>query len=222
MSSKKILMVVTSHGTIDESHPTGVWFEEFAVPYTAFRQAGCEVIVASPRGGAAPIDPRSLENVEATPDNEAAKAALADTRKLDSSLHAADFDAIFFPGGHGTMFDLPDDPEVQRQVTEFAEAGKVLAAVCHGPACLVGAMLRDGTPLIRGRRLTSFTDSEERAVELDDKMPFLLEDRLRALGAEFMPAGDWQDNVVIDGNLVTGQNPQSSASVARAVLELLS
>ena len=120
------------------------------------------------------------------------------------------------------MFDLPGDPEVRRLVAEFAQAGKVLASVCHGPACLVGAMLRDGTPVVKGRKVTAFTDEEERAVELDGQMPFLLETRLRELGAQFVPAENWQDNVVVDDRLVTGQNPQSSASAARAVIRLLS
>lgn len=219
---KSVLMVVTSHDAIDTEHPTGLWFEEFAVPYTLFRNQGYAITVASPKGGDAPVDPRSLEKYEATPDNEAARAALKATRRLDPSLRAADFDAIFFPGGHGTMFDLPGNPEVQRLVAEFVQADKVLASVCHGPACLVGALLRDGTPVVKGRKVTSFTDQEERAVELDRHMPFLLESRLRELGAEFVPAANWQDNVVVDGKLVTGQNPQSSASAARAVIRLLS
>lgn len=220
--ARSILVVVTSHSTIDEGHPTGLWFEEFAVPYGLFREQGYAITVASPRGGEAPVDPRSLEGYQATPQNEAARAALRDTRRVDSSLRADAFDAIFFPGGHGTMFDLPDNPEIRRLVSEFAQADKVLASVCHGPACLVGAMLRDGTPLVKGRRVTAFTDEEERAVELDRLMPFLLETRLRELGAEFVPAANWQDNVVVDGRLVTGQNPQSSASAARAVIRLLS
>lgn len=216
-----VLMVVTSHGAIDAGHATGLWFEEFAAPYALFREQGYTITVASPQGGDAPIDPRSLENYEATGDNEVARAALKDTRALDGSIVATDFDAIFFPGGHGTMFDLPDNPHVQRLVSEFAQADKVLASVCHGPACLVGARLRDGTALVRGRRLTAFTDAEERAVELDRSMPFLLESRLRELGAQFVPADNWKDNVVVDGRLVTGQNPQSSASAARAVIRLL-
>ncbi len=217
-----ILMVVTSHSRIDKGHPTGLWFEEFAVPYTLFREQGYDVTVASPGGGDAPIDPASLEGYEPTPENEAARAALKETRRVDASLQADDFAALFFPGGHGTMFDLPDNPEIRRLVSAFAQADKVLASVCHGPACLVGAMLSDGTPLVKGRRVTAFTDSEERAVELDGLMPFLLETRLRELGAQFVPGVNWQDNVVVDGRLVTGQNPQSSASAARAVIGLLS
>lgn len=217
-----ILMVVTSHDRIDAGHATGLWFEEFAVPYARFRAAGYAVDVASPRGGDTPIDARSLENYAPTPDNEAARAALRGTRRLDDGVTARDYAAIFFPGGHGTMFDLPDDPQVQRLIREFAEADKVVASVCHGPACLVGVRLRDGTAFVKGRKLTAFTDSEERAVQLDKAMPFLLESRLREQGAQFVPAADWADNIVVDGRLVTGQNPQSSGSAAEAVIALLS
>jgi putative intracellular protease/amidase len=219
---KSILMVVTSHGAVDEEHPTGLWFEEFAVPYALFRKAGYAVTIASPKGGDVPIDPLSLDAYEATPDNETAKAALQNTHRLDPGLKGSDFDAVFFPGGHGTMFDLPDNSEVQRLVTGFVQEGKVLAAICHGPACLVGATLPGGSPLVKGRKLTAFTDQEEREVKLDGKMPFLLETRLRELGAEFVAAANWEDHVVVDGRLVTGQNPQSSASAAQAVLQQLS
>ncbi len=218
---KSILMVVTSHPAIDSDHPTGLWFEEFSVPYTLFREQGYELTVASPLGGATPIDQRSLEDYQNTAENEAAKTALKDTQRLSAAISADDFCAIFFPGGHGTMFDLPENQEVQRLVCELHQAGKVVAAVCHGPACLVGARLPGGAPLVQGRRLTSFTDNEERAVELDQLMPFLLESRLTELGAEFQAAENWQDHVVVDGNLVTGQNPQSSASCANAVITLL-
>lgn len=219
--SKRVLIVLTSHGQIDARHPTGLWFEEFAVPYTEFRERGFEVTVASIQGGAAAIDPRSLEGYEATAQNEAARAALAGLPRLGGGLTEEPFDAVFFPGGHGTMFDLPDNKDVQRVVRGLYEGGSVVAAVCHGPAALVNVALRDGKPLVQGRRLTAFTDSEERAVALDGLMPFLLEDRLRARGAEFEAAGDWQDHVVEDGNLITGQNPQSSASLARAVADAL-
>lgn len=216
-----ILMLVTSHDRIDADHPTGLWFEEFAVPFAKFRAAGYAVDVVSPRGGDTPIDARSLEDYAATPSNEAARAALRHTRRLDDGISARDYAAVFFPGGHGTMFDLPDNPRVQRLVREFAESDKVIASVCHGPACLVGVMLRDGTAFVKGRRVTAFTDNEERAVQLDRAMPFLLESKLREQGAQFVPADDWADNVVVDGKLVTGQNPQSSGSAADAVLRLL-
>jgi putative intracellular protease/amidase len=215
-------MVVTSHPTIDSDHPTGLWFEEFSVPYALFREQGYQLTVASPLGGETPIDPRSLENYQNTPENQAAKTALLNTLRLDSSVSSDDYSAIFFPGGHGTMFDLPENPAVQRLVSDFLQTGKVVAAVCHGPACLVGARLANGAPLVEGRKLTSFTDAEERAVELDQLMPFLLQSRLTELGAEFQAAENWQDHVVVDNNLVTGQNPQSSASCAKAVTALLS
>ncbi len=218
--SPSILIVVTSHAAIDESHPTGLWFEEFAVPYALFRQKGYSITVASPRGGETPVDPLSLEGCESTPDNEAAKAALRETHRLDSTFRAENFEAVFFPGGHGTMFDLPDNPEVQRLVCEFARAGKIVAAVCHGPACLVNAKAQEA-PLVRGRRVTAFTDEEEREVKLDGKMPFLLESRLRELGAKFEGAQNWQEKVVVDGRLITGQNPQSSAGAAAALIDLL-
>lgn len=219
--SKRILMVVTGHGRIDAHHATGLWFEEFAVPYQLFREQGHEITVASPEGGDTPIDPRSLEGDESDVGNEAVRAALTGLPRLNGGLTDEVFDAVFFPGGHGTMFDLPDNPAVQHVVRSHYEHGHVVAAVCHGPACLVNVALRNGHPLVRGRRLTAFTDAEEREAGLDGRMPFLLESRLRERGAEFVAAGNWQDNVVVDGNLITGQNPQSSASAARAVIRAL-
>jgi putative intracellular protease/amidase len=218
--SKRILMIVTSHDRIDADHQTGIWFEEFAVPYHKFLQQGYDVSVASPAGGDAPLDANSLQDYQATAENEAAKAALKAVPALDDSYQAADYDAVFFPGGHGTMFDLPDNPHVQRLIRDTYQAGKPLAAVCHGPACLVN-MIVDNVSLIKGRKVTAFTDSEERAVNLDKLMPFMLESRLREQGVEFVPAADWADNTVVDGNLVTGQNPQSSGSAADAVIRLL-
>ncbi|QKT03940.1 type 1 glutamine amidotransferase domain-containing protein [Ectothiorhodospiraceae bacterium 2226] len=216
---KSLLMVVTTHDRIDDSHPTGLWFEEFAAPYRLFRERGYRVTVASPRGGAAPIDPKSAPEDPDAPEARAALDALRDTRPL-AELDPAAYDAVFFPGGHGTMYDLPN-PTVGRVVAQFAAADKVVASVCHGPAALVDATLPDGTPLVRGRKITAFTDAEERAVELDQRMPFLLETRLRELGARFEPAPDWAEHVVVDGKLITGQNPQSSAAAAKAVIELL-
>lgn len=220
-AQKNILVIVTSHDRIDADHPTGLWFDEFSVPYTLFRQQGYEVSVASPEGGDTPIDPKSLDGYEETEENRAARAALAGTKALDESVHSGDFDALFFPGGHGTMFDLPDNAHVKRLIVEFTAAGKPVASVCHGPSCFTKILLEDGTPFVKGRRLTAFTDSEERAVELDGLMPFLLESRLRELGAELTAGDDWSDTVVVDGSLITGQNPQSSAGAARAVIKLL-
>jgi putative intracellular protease/amidase len=220
MSDRKtILMIVTSHDRIDAEHQTGLWFEEFAIPYQLFREQGYAVSVASLKGGQTPLDPRSVPNAEQAEAHAEALQALKETRPL-SGANVNDCDAVFFPGGHGTMYDLPV-PEIGRIVSQFAEAQKVVAAVCHGPAGLVEASNSDGTPLVQGRKVTGFTNAEEQAVELDKLMPFLLESRLRELGAEFVAASNWSDHVVVDGNLITGQNPQSSGSAAKAVIDAL-
>lgn len=218
--STRILIIVTSHDRIDNAHQTGIWFEEFSVPYNKFLQQGYDVVVVSPAGGDAPLDTNSLQDYQSTEENERAKAALQSLPALDESYQATDYDAVFFPGGHGTMFDLPDNPHVQRLIRDTYQSGKPLAAVCHGPACLVNVIV-DNVSLIKGKKITAFTDSEETAVQLDKLMPFLLESRLRELGAEFVPADDWMDNTVVDGNLITGQNPQSSGSAADATIKLL-
>lgn len=215
--SKSILMLVTSHNQISAGKATGIWFEEFAVPYDAFHANGYSVTVASPLGGPAPIDPNSADQVAAHPQ---AAAALQSTRPM-TDIQPADYDAVVLPGGHGTMFDLPT-AEVGRVVSAFAMQGRVIAAVCHGPAGLVEAVYPDGTPVVKGKRMTSFTDAEERAANLDSVMPFLLESRLRGLGADFIPAPLWSDHVEVDGLLITGQNPASSGSLAQAVIRVLS
>lgn len=219
--SKSVLMVVTSHDRIDNDHPTGLWFEEFAVPYDLFQKQGYKITVASPRGGAVPIDPRSEPKDRGAADVRPALKVLADTAPL-AAVSGKQYDAVFFPGGHGTMYDFPDNDEVMRLVGRMADEHKVLASVCHGPACFASARLKDGTPVVKGKRLTSFTNAEESAAGLDKVMPFLLESRLRELGAHFETADNWADHVVVDGHLVTGQNPQSSGSAAREVIRLLS
>lgn len=218
--STRILMIVTSHNHIDDEHETGIWFEEFAVPYTKFVKQGYEVAVVSPEGGDAPLDANSLHDYQATDENEAAKAALKNLPVLDATYQHGDYDAVFFPGGHGTMYDLPDNPHVQRMIVDCLQADKPVAAVCHGPACLVNVMV-DGQYLVNGRKITAFTNSEEKAVQLDALMPFLLETRLRERGADFVSADDWADNTLKDGLLITGQNPQSSASVAETLIGIL-
>lgn len=217
MTAPRILMVATSHDRIDADHPTGVWYEELATPYRLFREEGAEVTVASPAGGRIPVDPRSAPEA---PEGDSAWEAIQDTPALEG-LDSADFDALFLPGGHGTMFDFPDDGRLRRLVEDMAAQDKVVGAVCHGPAALVHAEGSEGQPLVAGRRVTAFTNSEERAVELDGLMPFLLQTRLEELGAEFVTAEDWQEHVERDGLLVTGQNPQSSEAGARQVLEAL-
>ncbi len=214
MEAAHLLMVVTSHGQIDPQTPTGLWLEEFAVPYAVFRNAGYAVTVASPLGGRTPVDPRSLEGEEEL--DPKVMAILGATRKL-ADLSLEEFDAVFFAGGHGTMFDLPSDEAVARTVSHFLVRHQPTAFVCHGPAALVGAVLPDGSPAVAGRRITAFTNEEERAVELADEMPFLLESRLRELGAEFVGAEKFEEHLVVDGNLITGQNPPSSRATANAV-----
>jgi len=217
---KGILIIVTSHGRLDDKHPTGIWLEEFALPYRKFREAGLAVTVASPLGGASPIDPRSLPDPAGEKQWDKALARLQQTALL-ADIDPEDFAAVFLPGGHGTMFDLPHNKELQRLLEIFAKTKRVIAAVCHGPAGLVNIRGDDGIPLVAGRVLTAFTNAEESAVGLDALMPFLLETRLREAGARFVTAPPWQDHVEVDDNLVTGQNPQSSLSTALAVLRLL-
>jgi len=219
--NQRILMVVTSHDHIDADHPTGLWLEEFAVPFVSFRRAGMDILVSSPKGGSAPVDPRSKPSGEQEREWREATAALDRTEPL-AKVGSEGLDALFLPGGHGTMFDLPGSVPLKKLLETLDAQGRVIAAVCHGPAGLVGAKRADGQPLVAGKRLTAFTNSEERAVELDGLMPFLLESRLRELGADFAPAPNWTDHVEIDGNLITGQNPQSSSSVAQAVIRALS
>jgi putative intracellular protease/amidase len=219
MAQKRILMVVTSHAEIEEGHPTGLWLSEFAEPYDLLKERGYRITVAGIKGGKAPIDPRSLNEENQAKWSEAIRA-LEDTSPL-AEVSAEGFDALFLPGGHGTMFDFPDDAVLQSRVREFFESGRVVAAVCHGPAGIAHVKLSSGEYLVKGRRVTSFTNEEERAVQLDAVMPFLLEDRLRENGAIFSAAPKWSDHVEVDGKLVTGQNPQSSVSVVKKVIELL-
>jgi len=219
--TKSILIVVTSYERIDAEHPTGLWFEEFAVPYECFAEAGYVVTVASIKGGKVPIDPRSLpENQEAMA-VKGPLAALQHTQRL-LEMDVSEYDAVFFPGGHGTMFDFPHSHEVTELASHYLQQGKVVAAVCHGPAALTHAKYPDGSAVVKGRKLTAFSNEEERAVQLDALMPFLLEDKLRALGAEVQVAPNWQSHVVVDVNLITGQNPQSSLKTAEALIQALS
>lgn len=218
----KVLIVTTSHDHFKgaNSHPTGVWMEEFAIPYLELSQHGIEMTIATPQGGAMPIDPRSLP----TPDQEkawqSAIAASKQTVKL-SEVSSTEFEAIFLPGGHGPMFDLPNNLDLQRLLREFDESGKIIAAVCHGPAGLVGATKSDGTPLVQDKVLTSYTNSEEIAAKLDQEVPFILEQRLRELGAIFIAHENKANHIERDGQLITGQNPNSSASIARSLVNAL-
>ena len=215
----RVLMVVTQADKMTNGKPTGLWLEEFAVPYNRFRAAGLHVDAASLSGGAAPIDPRSAER--AKPDSwKEAEEALKQTRALQD-VDLSDYVAVFFPGGHGTMFDFPDNPQLASLLLEFDRTDRVIAAVCHGPAVFAGALGKDGRQLVAGKRLTAFTDDEERAAKLEQAMPFLLETRLKKEGAQFMGGPNYQPNSLRSGNLVTGQNPASSEGAADLVLAIL-
>lgn len=226
--SQRILMIVTSNSRMgDSGKATGLWAEELAVPYYALVDAGADVALASPAGGRAPIDAGSLKPagqnhpaVDRLLKDPAAQARIETTQRA-STVDATTFDAVFFPGGHGTMWDLPVDAGVTRAVEQAFASGKLIASVCHGAAGLVSAKRADGQSIVHGKRVNSFTDAEETAVGLQAVVPFMLESRLRELGGKFEGAANWQPFVVRDGLLITGQNPQSSALVAHEVLGAL-
>lgn len=218
--STQVLMVVTSANETGAGKPTGLWLEEFAVPYLKFKEAGFQITIASIKGGEAPVDPRSLEDKAKVQQWSQAVALLKKTKPL-AKVNPVQFDAIFLPGGHGTMFDLPNNKTLQQLLHQFSKSGKVIAALCHGPAGFVGARKGDGTPLVAGLTVTSFTDEEEKAIQLDKEMPFLLETKLREEGAKFVAGEKWASHVEVDGKMVTGQNPASSEAVADAVIKLL-
>lgn len=219
--SKQILMVVTTADKMKNGNETGLWLSEFGEAYVEFMKAGYEVTVASPKGGKAPVDARSLEGGEIPQEILDTAQYLEDTIKLDDVIDSSKFDAIFLPGGHGTMFDFPDNTYLQDIIRDMYEEDKIVAAVCHGPAGLVGVKLSDDTPLVAGKTLTAFTDEEERETTLDKDVPFLLETRLRELGAEFIAKDNWADHMKEDRKLITGQNPQSTTSVAKEVVKRL-
>ena len=226
--TKKILMVLTSHDELGNTgQKTGFWVEEFAAPYYAFIDAGAEVTIASPQGGQAPIDPTSkLEDfqTEATDryDNDAAaQAKISATVKL-SSVNESDFDGVFYPGGHGPLWDLTDNTDSISLLESFLNAGKAVATVCHASAALLNVKQASGEFAIKGKAVTGFTNSEEEAVELTEVVPFLLENELIKRGGEYQKAEDWHAFAVQDGLIITGQNPASSALAAEKLLAQLS
>ncbi len=223
----KILMVLTSHDQLGNTgKKTGFWLEEFAAPYYAFKDAGANITLVSPLGGQPPLDPKSDEpgsQTEATrrfKADSAAQTALANTGKLaDVSGH--DFDALFYPGGHGPLWDLAEDRHSIQLIETMAAAGKTVSAVCHAPGVLRHAKAADGSPLVKGKKVTGFTNTEEAAVQLTDIVPFLVEDMLVKNGGHYSKGADWAPYVVVDGHLITGQNPASSEPAALAVLKKL-
>jgi putative intracellular protease/amidase len=222
----KILMVLTSHDQLgDTGRKTGFWLEEFAAPYYVFRDAGVELTLASVKGGQPPIDPKSDLPENQTPamtrfkNDPAAQKELANTVKLEG-MRSEDFDTVFYPGGHGPMWDLVDNTDSIALIESFYNSGKPVAAVCHAPAVL-HRVVYQGAPIVKGKRVTGFTNSEEEEVQLTHVVPFLVEDRLKQLGGLFEKAPNWQSFVITDGRLITGQNPASSSAGAQALLTLL-
>jgi putative intracellular protease/amidase len=223
----KILMVLTSHDQLGSTgKKTGFWLEEFAAPYYVFKDSGAEITLASPMGGQPPLDPKSDEKdfqtaaTERFKADKAAQAALAQTVKL-SEISPAGFDALFYPGGHGPLWDLAEDRHSIALIETMHAQGKPVSAVCHAPGVLRHAKSPDGSPLVRGKSVTGFSNSEENAVALTDVVPFLVEDELQKNGGNYTKGADWQSYSVSDGNLITGQNPASSEAVAKTVLAKL-
>ena len=223
----RILMVLTSHDRLgDTGKKTGFWLEELAAPYYVLKDAGATITLASPKGGQPPLDPKSDQ-----PENQteltkrfradtAAQAQLASTRKL-ADVSADDFDAVFYPGGHGPMWDMPDNATSIALIEAFVKADKPVGAVCHAPVALVNVRGKDGEYLVKGKRVSGFTNEEEEAVGLTKVVPFLLEDRLKQRGGIYKKGANWAPFVQVDGKLVTGQNPASSGPAAQELLKLL-
>ncbi len=223
----QILMVLTSHNQIAETgKPTGFWLEELAAPYYAFLEAGQEVTLASVQGGLPPMDPESCQAPDLKPagqrflEDQQALWQLANTTSL-ADITAEDFDAVFYPGGHGPIWDLAENPHSVELIEKMYAAGKPVASICHGPVVLMHAKTRQGKPLVVNRKVTCFSNAEEIEVGMDVMLPYLLEDELKRLGADYMCGRKWTDFSVADGHLITGQNPASSVSTANKVLLLL-
>ncbi|MFD3300085.1 type 1 glutamine amidotransferase domain-containing protein [Aquipseudomonas alcaligenes] len=223
----KILLVLTSHDQLGNTgHKTGFWLEEFASPYYVFKDAGAQITLASPKGGQPPIDPKSDASDAQTAatrrfaEDAEAQRLLATSLPL-AQVRAEDFDALFYPGGHGPLWDLAEDSTSIALIERFIALGKPVGAVCHAPGVLRHVKAADGTPLVRGKRVTGFSNSEEDAVALTDVVPFLVEDMLKDHGGVYGRAADWHSHVEVDGLLVTGQNPASSDASAEALLTLV-
>lgn len=222
----KILMVLTSHDQLGNTgRKTGFWLEEFAAPYFVFRDAGIELTLASPKGGQPPLDPKSDLPENQTPamtrfkQDTAAQKALSQTAKL-ADMKAEDFDTVFYPGGHGPMWDLAESTDSIALIESFYNSGKPVALVCHSPGVL-RHVTYNGAPLVKGKRVTGFTNGEEEEMQLTHVVPFLVEDELLRLGATFEKLANWRPFSVVDGRLLTGQNPASSTSTAQALVKFL-
>lgn len=223
--SSKVLLVVTNHGELgDTGVKTGYYLPEVTHPYYELVNAGYEVDFASPKGGVAPMDPKSKDLTD--PENKAFYSNKKVFSKLQNTLalkdiKASDYKAIVFAGGHGTMWDFANSSDLNRVTSEIYENGGIVSAVCHGPAALVNVKLSNGKYLVSGKKLTAFTNEEEEAVKLTEVMPFLLETELAKKGAEFLEKDNWKENVVVDGRLITGQNPASAKKLGKEIVRLL-
>lgn len=223
----KILMVLTSHDKLgDTGNKTGFWLEEFAAPYYVFKDAGAEITLASPKGGQPPLDPSSdtddaqTDATQRFKEDDKAQNALANTEVL-SKISASGFDAIFYPGGHGPLWDLAEDSDSKALIESFVANDRPIGAVCHAPAVFQHTVTAEGKPFVSGKTVTSFTNTEEDTAGLSDVVPFLVEDMLRANGGDYKKGEDWGSFVVVDGKLVTGQNPASSEEAAHKLLALI-
>ncbi|UWR58416.1 type 1 glutamine amidotransferase domain-containing protein [Phaeobacter inhibens] len=223
----KILMVLTSHDKLgDTGEKTGFWLEEFAAPYYVLKDAGADITLASPKGGQPPLDPKSDDESAQTDatrrfkEDTAAQDVLANTKRL-AEVKDDGFDAVFYPGGHGPLWDLAEDADSRRLIEAFAHSDRPVGAVCHAPAVFRHTKDADGAPLVQGKRVTGFSNSEEDGVGLTDVVPFLVEDMLAQNGATYEKGDDWASFALTDGKLVTGQNPASSEEVAKQLLALL-
>lgn len=217
--NKKILFVTTNFSKINDDILTGVYLEEFAQPYLTFLATGYDITIASPKGGDSPIDEKSLNCSNPMEWDEAAKH-LKNTEKL-SQIDVENYDALFIPGGHGPMFDLCCDEVLAKTVEYFYEHNKIIASLCHGVCGLLSAETPEGRPMVEGKTLTSFSNKEEEIIKMREFMPFLLEDRLIELGANFIEEKPWSEHVEVDGNIITGQNQNSALMCAEQVIKLL-
>lgn len=222
-----ILFVVTSHDELGNTgHKTGFWVEEFAAPYYKFKDAGYTITIATPKGGAAPIDPNSEVESAQTGATEryykdhVAQGLIANSKKL-SEIKAVDFDAVFYPGGHGPLWDLANDTDSAKLILDFYNTGKPVGAVCHAPGVFKNVKFENGDSFVKGKNVTGFSNTEEEAVQLTKVVPFLVEDELQNLGGHYSKVADWNVHVVEDGLLITGQNPASSEAVAEKMIGLL-
>ncbi|WP_293883330.1 MULTISPECIES: type 1 glutamine amidotransferase domain-containing protein [unclassified Sphingobacterium] len=223
----KVLFVVTSHDDLGNTgHKTGFWVEEFAAPYYSFKDAGFEITVATPKGGQAPVDPNSevpdaqTAATERYYKDKEVQGIIANTQKL-SDQKAGDFDAVFYPGGHGPLWDLANDSDSQQLILDFYNSKKPVGAVCHAPGVFKNVKFENGEPFVKGKNVTGFSNSEEAAVKLTEVVPFLVEDELKKSGGHYTKTDDWGVHVVEDGLLITGQNPASSEAVAEKLITLL-